>query len=270
MRNWAIWLVIGILLMTSTLIAGTQNTLAASSNFVDVSMNSEYQSLAIKYMPTLIHEEGTQYWTTDICFDNNLDVSDNKENYENYVGGWYYDWVYVHILRDASDGYVYIEYWFYYVYNVYWYLDDHYNDWEMMIVVLDGSHNPIEVRYGAHGDVFTYSWAEVSREDTTHPIAYVASGSHAMDKDTSIYGQLWWSGDGYVAHYYYFQSDQYTFFGQQLYTVGTNSYMEASGYRYWNGEIQPTGNGLWPADYGSVSTPWTEKAIWNDPTLDTY
>ncbi len=270
MMRWGICVIMGLVMISAVMVIGTQATYAASSDFVDVSMDSTYQALALKYMPTLIHESGTTYYTCDICFDSDLNVSNNKANYENGVGGWAYDWVYIHILENISSGYVYIEYWFYYVYNVYWYFDNHYNDWEMMIVVLNGAHNPVEVRYGAHGFVNTYSWSDVSKEDTTHPIAYVASGSHAMDKDTSIPYQLWWSGDGYIAHYYYFQANQYTFFGQQLYAVGTNSYMEASGYRYWNGEIQSTGNGLWPADYGSVSTPWTEKAIWNDPTLDTY
>ncbi len=269
-RKWGVGFVIMLMIMGTVMVVGTKNVSGTSASFEDVSMETTYQQLALKYMPTLIHESGTTYWTTDICFDSDLDVSDNKADYENGVGGWAYDWAYIHILEDTSNGYVYIEYWFYYVYNVYWYFDDHYNDWEMMIVVLDSTYNPIEVRYGAHGYVNTYSWSDVSKEDGTHPIAYVASGSHAMDKDTSIPYQLWWSGDGYIAHYYYFQWEQYTFFGQQLSTVGTNSYMEAAGYRYWNGEIQPTGNGLWPADYGSVSTPWTEKAIWSDPTLDTY
>ena len=260
--------VIALCIIVLSVIVFIPGNTAASETYQDVSMNTHYQSLALKYMPTLIHEEGTEYWTCDVAFDNDLNVDNNRDNYDYGVGGWVYDWTYIHILKD-SEGDVYIEYWFYYVYNIYWYFDDHANDWEFLMVVLNPSENPVEVRYGAHGDIFSYSWDTVEKEDGTHPVAYVASGSHAMDYNTSIYGQLWWSGNGYIAHYYYFTNHQYTFFGKEISHYEDYSYMEASGYRYWNGII-PCNDGWWPADYGDITTPWTEKPIWNDPTLDTY
>jgi len=228
-----------------------------------------YQELAHKYMPTLRFESGgdATYFPVDCAFDGDLNASNNEAHYNELCNHPAEPlWVYIHEVEWR--GMTYIEYWYYYVYNNYF--NTHYNDWELMIVVLDTYENLVKVRYGSHGRIRDCSPSEVEWVDDTHPIAYVEEGSHAMDVDTGTFPGGWWfhtcEGVGYVAHWSYF-IDQHTFFGDWHFDSGK---IEASGYSYRGYTIQEANNGWWPADYGGVSTPWSERNIWNNPTLGSY
>ncbi|MCX5999856.1 MAG: hypothetical protein NTU41_09800, partial [Chloroflexi bacterium] len=79
-----------------------------------------------------------------------------------------------------------------------------------------------------------------------------------------------WEGVGFVATGSEFE-DQYTFLGEWYGDSGGMSNMEAGGYVYRNGITQEANDGWWPAQYSSsVSTPWSEKLIWNDPGQMSY
>jgi hypothetical protein len=79
---------------------------------------------------------------------------------------------------------VYVTYWIFYAYNeapggLAGNLANHEGDWERVSVRLDRHDDATEVAYSQHEGVETRPWNEV-RKDDTHPIAYVAKGSHAL------------------------------------------------------------------------------------------
>jgi hypothetical protein len=88
-----------------------------------------------------------------------------KENYPHTTYAW--------IVR--KDDLTAIEYWLAYPYNDW--RSTHEGDWEVVMVFLrDGA--PIACAYSAHHGGFRLPW-ELVETDGTHPIAYVAHGSHA-------------------------------------------------------------------------------------------
>jgi len=243
----------------------------SSTDTVTVAINP-YEELAHKYMPTLKFEDGkgATYFPVDCAFDGDFDSSNNEAHYNevcNYPAKP--AWVYIHEVE--WKGVTYIEYWYYYAYNNYF--NEHYNDWELMIVVLDSYDNPLKVRYGSHGYMRDCSLSEVQWIGT-HPVAYIEEGSHAMDVDAGSFpggNPLHsWEGAGYTANWHEFKN-QHTFFGEWYSDSGSMSKMEAGGYSYRGYVTQEANDGWWPADFGSyVYTPWSQKAIWNNPTLDSY
>jgi hypothetical protein len=96
---------------------------------------------------------------------------------------------YVHVVRANADK-IAIQYWFYYYYNDYW--NRHQSDFEVISVQLRrvaGSLQPTSVYYGAHrgGSYRVWIPGGVWRvHGGTHPIAYVARGSHAFYAAPSI------------------------------------------------------------------------------------
>jgi len=70
-----------------------------------------------------------------------------------------------------------IQYWFFYYDNP-WGLVHHEGDWEMLQVMLDENDVPTHVGYSQHYKGSKRKWDHVSK-DGTHPIVYVAEGSHA-------------------------------------------------------------------------------------------
>ncbi len=89
------------------------------------------------------------------------------------------------IYSRVSPGYdpgrdtIVVQYWFFYAFNE-GPLNEHEGDWEMIQVVLDQSgSNPISASYSQHLSGQTAVWNDVEKTDGTHPIVYVAMGSHA-------------------------------------------------------------------------------------------
>jgi hypothetical protein len=83
--------------------------------------------------------------------------------------------VYWHVARQPSTGRIAIEYWLYYLYNDFY--DQHEADWEGVTVFLHGT-SPIGVSYSAHQGRRWSTWSGQATSGT-HPIVYVARGSHA-------------------------------------------------------------------------------------------
>jgi hypothetical protein len=70
-----------------------------------------------------------------------------------------------------------IQYWLFYVFNN-GPLNDHQGDFEVIEVFLDSSDNPQITLYSQHFTGQNTDWNEVEKIDT-HPVVYVAEGSHA-------------------------------------------------------------------------------------------
>ena len=85
--------------------------------------------------------------------------------------------VYAHVVRDEVPGYITIQYWALYFYND-WF-NKHEGDWEMVQVILTAGGEPEWVVLSQHHGGTRRAWADAPVEGTTHPVAYVAQGSHA-------------------------------------------------------------------------------------------
>jgi len=85
--------------------------------------------------------------------------------------------VYAHVVRDEDPGHITIQYWIYYFYNN-WF-NKHEGDWELVEAALDSNAQPEWTLYSQHHGGVRRSWATTPREGDTHPVVYVARGSHA-------------------------------------------------------------------------------------------
>lgn len=86
-------------------------------------------------------------------------------------------------LADATV----LQYWYFYYDDVYSYLyppsdfiwQAHEGDWEVVNVVLSAAGQPVEAAYSQHCLGQRRAWATTPRWRDTHPVVYVALGSHA-------------------------------------------------------------------------------------------
>ncbi|MGC4106175.1 MAG: hypothetical protein QM753_07440 [Thermomicrobiales bacterium] len=103
---------------------------------------------------------------------------------------------YAHIVTNDS-GQLALQYWFFYVFNDF--NNKHESDWEMMQILFDVgtvedalTAEPVQVALAQHGGGETAAWTDSKlQRDGTHPIVFVAAGSHA-----SQYGNATWLGWG--------------------------------------------------------------------------
>lgn len=80
-----------------------------------------------------------------------------------------------------------LQYWYFYYDDVYSYdyppndfiWQAHEGDWEVVNVVLSSDGAPVETAYSQHCLGQRRAWADTPRWDATHPVVYVAVGSHA-------------------------------------------------------------------------------------------
>jgi RsiW-degrading membrane proteinase PrsW (M82 family) len=85
--------------------------------------------------------------------------------------------VYAHVVRDEDPDHITIQYWMLYFYND-WF-NKHEGDWEMVQVVLTAEGEPEWVVLSQHHGGTRRAWTSTPVEGGTHPVAYVALGSHA-------------------------------------------------------------------------------------------
>jgi hypothetical protein len=83
--------------------------------------------------------------------------------------------VYGHVIHSGGD--TALQYWFYYAFND-GPINNHEGDWENIVVVLQ-SGTPVWAGYSEHQGGAKLPWSEVEKEGETHPVVYVARGSHA-------------------------------------------------------------------------------------------
>ncbi len=84
---------------------------------------------------------------------------------------------YAHVVRNEVPQYITIQYWLFYFYND-WF-NKHEGDWEVVQVILSADEQPLWVVYSQHHGGVRRPWASTSVEEKTHPVVYVARGSHA-------------------------------------------------------------------------------------------
>jgi RsiW-degrading membrane proteinase PrsW (M82 family) len=84
---------------------------------------------------------------------------------------------YAHVVRDQQNQKISIQYWLFYFYND-WF-NKHEGDWEFVQVILDQNEKPEWVVLSQHHGGTRRAWEHTQLEDGTHPVAYVALGSHA-------------------------------------------------------------------------------------------
>ena len=88
-----------------------------------------------------------------------------------------------------TETHIVLQYWLFYYDNplllpatqVGTFFQSHEGDWELVNVVLGADEEPVEAAYSQHCSGQRKPWADVSRlpAGSTHPVAYVALGSHA-------------------------------------------------------------------------------------------
>ena len=93
--------------------------------------------------------------------------------------------------QTRRDGYIVLQYWFFYAYNPWGAYDNGFNvhegDWESISLFLDpNGPAPLYAVYSQHhrdgvknGDEIRREWNDVELGDNGHPVVYVARGSHA-------------------------------------------------------------------------------------------
>ncbi len=100
---------------------------------------------------------------------------------------------YAHVVHNEEKGCIAIQYWFFYAmssWGVYepGFANVHEGDWEMITVFLNSiSYRPVYIAYAQHINVKIidkkdhdkWIWDELPIENNTHPVVYVARGSHA-------------------------------------------------------------------------------------------
>ncbi len=88
-----------------------------------------------------------------------------------------------------------LQYWYFYYDNTYSYTyppsdllwQAHEGDWEVVNVVLTATEAPLYVGYSQHCTGARRSWAVTPRAAETHPIVYVAIGSHANEFSPGVH-----------------------------------------------------------------------------------
>ena len=96
--------------------------------------------------------------------------------------------IYGRVVRTGAQ--TVLQYWLFYydnplilppVPNVGTFWQSHEGDWEVVNVILGPSEQPLQAAYSQHCSGLRRNWADVgkSSEESTHPVVYVARGSHA-------------------------------------------------------------------------------------------
>jgi hypothetical protein len=104
--------------------------------------------------------------------------------------------VYARVVRLENA--IVLQYWFFYYDDVYTYFyplhpfvnmlwQAHEGDWEVVNVVLSADEQPLEVGYSQHCLGQRRGWETTPRVDDTHPVVYVATGSHANYLSPGVY-----------------------------------------------------------------------------------
>ncbi len=96
------------------------------------------------------------------------------------------DWkVYGHVYKNALGG-VNVQYWYFFPYNDGPSGFNHESDWEHINVRLAADYTVSGVHFAHHSNVTYYARAEVQWYGTTHPVVWIADGSHASYRSEAI------------------------------------------------------------------------------------
>ena len=103
--------------------------------------------------------------------------------------------LYAHVTTEPGrPGRLSLQYWFFYVFNDF--ANTHEGDWEMIQLNFDAAtaaqavdEHPTEVGYSQHEGAEGAAWGDekLNVVDGTHPVVYVAAGSHANFFDSALF-----------------------------------------------------------------------------------
>jgi len=207
------------------------------------------------------------YFPCSFYFDGDGNLNNNKEHYpeQNYPPN-YPGYAYIKFVVDDPEypNLVGIDYWFYYTYNNFglpeWLgipIKEHEHDWEGVLVVFekDDLREPAWVTYRYHKWTKIKYWSETPKVGT-HPIVYVASGSHASYWKTGwnledipgeeAYADIPWYPLDFAGHIMWFNDDY-----------------EGRKVIYGTDQPEPLG-GYWPpGGFGEANPPpWGRDTKW--------
>ncbi|MCS7364809.1 MAG: hypothetical protein NDF54_05155 [archaeon GB-1867-035] len=253
---------------------------------IDSTRIQQLKTLAQTYKPSLRFETGMIYFPCDFYYDLDIDVDNNTDNYPSE------EWkkleklrVFIHIEEysfsdeDGIGPAIAIEYWFYYVYNIYYIggslTYEHPHDWELHLVVFVDQYdtsNVVLLKTGVHGGLYSRSWEDAIERSGTHVTVFIVHDSHAADIDRDI-PKEGWDGDGVFISYddsrykeiYVWDSEPCEYedtFNGEVYCRITNW---EGAHVYWDTFSQY----WWAKDYGSVSVAW-HKDAWDEPGVTYY
>lgn len=153
-----------------------------------------YMPAMTDFFPYWKFSGGETWYPCSFYFDNDADVTNNKDNYtkaELETGRPPY-FVYIHVVEDAK--YLTIQYWLYYVYNEYHGIisgmKPHMHDWDSAVFVIFEKPNlqtPKKVGFCYHIFGYTLDWNDFSlQKEGNHVIVYVAEGSHGSHHNPAV------------------------------------------------------------------------------------
>jgi len=128
----------------------------------------------VKNSPTI--SDISQYTTDGYFLNNTLGSSATIAQDYKQSRSIYGDKIYARVTTEGQ--YIVVQYWFFYAYNP-GSLNQHQGDWEMIQVILDSTETPVYAVYSQHHSGEIAEWQDVEKSDETHPLVYVALGSHA-------------------------------------------------------------------------------------------
>ena len=169
-------------------------------------------------------------------------------------------YAYVHVTNQVSG--TVIQYWLFYAYNN-GVLNDHQGDIEVIEVFLGPSGNPQQLLLSQHLNGESTSWSDVELSGDTHPVVYVAQGSHA-NYFRSYQGKIGIESDIVSNDGKTITPDQLTLvmLGEQKNHPADQSWLDFQGrWGYWGTDSQVALGMAGP--YGPV---FNEQGIrWSDP-----
>jgi len=129
--------------------------------------------------PWCNHEGACNHSDSYVSSQHNVGFFLQQHNADHSGSGNHGDWVvYGHVYPNHVDG-VTIQYWFFYPYNDSFSGFNHEGDWEFIAVLLNADGSVHNLPYSQHEGKHDYMPNEVQWVDGTHPVVYVAKGSHA-------------------------------------------------------------------------------------------
>lgn len=172
---------------------------------IDVNLLMDNPEVALRgpWDPTSIVKVGpTAHDLAQGLFGYHLDFPGNAlqpgctyEEWQHHLVGGGRPMVYARVVTQAgAPGRLALQYWFFYVFNDW--VNTHEGDWEMIQLNFDAAtpadaliRHPVEVGFSQHSSAERATWGSAPLQivDGTHPVVYVANGSHANFFTSDLY-----------------------------------------------------------------------------------
>jgi hypothetical protein len=134
-------------------------------------------------------------WSKSVYYLDLVGLTPSIEHYDDYLRSYveiknrYKPSVYARISEQIEDGYTVLQYWLFYYFNDW--RDYHEGDWELVQLnftgktakeIIEAGEEPLSAAYSQHQAGQQMSWGKMKETgliEDTHPVVYVAQGSHS-------------------------------------------------------------------------------------------